>query len=79
MSEQNVPLLADFGVAGRIAGSIATTGKTSARGTTRWMAIELFTGVPGNSDDGDGLNIRTKESDVWAFGMTIYVCYFLSP
>ena len=70
MSDNNVPLLTDFGVAGRVEGSIATSGTTQTRGTTRWMAVELFLN---SSASEDGLNTRTKESDVWAFGMTCYV------
>lgn len=41
-------------------------------GTTRWSAVELFTYY----DEDDPNSIRpqhTFKTDVWAFGMTVYV------
>ena len=41
-----------------------------ARAAPRWMAIEMTQVV--------NAPIRySKEADVWAFGMTLYVCHFL--
>ena len=36
------------------------------KGTVRWLAVEYL-------KLGKLQNIHTKETDVWAFGMTIYV------
>ena len=38
---------------------------TKGVGSLRWMAPELF--------DLEGSMAHTKESDIWAYGMTIYV------
>ena len=43
------------------------------RGTIRWMAPELLTYDPEMKS-----NLHTKASDVWAFGMTVYVSIFSS-
>lgn len=59
------PLVSDFGISHLVSLSttlIATTGG-NAKGSLRWMAIELFT---------DDISF-SKEADVWAFGMTVYV------
>ncbi len=41
----------------------------SAKGTVRWMAIELL-----SLSDVSGVGtIPNEKSDVWAFGMTVYV------
>ncbi len=41
---------------------------TDIRGSVRWMAIELIA-VGLNS----GPSFHSKESDVWAYGMVLYV------
>lgn len=42
-----------------------TTGNGAVRGSTRWMAPELL--------DMDDPQLHSKQSDVWALGMTFYV------
>ena len=44
-----------------------TTVTGDRRGSTRWMAPELL--------DMDDPQLHSKESDVWAFGMTLYVSH----
>lgn len=42
---------------------------TGGGGTVRWMAVELLAPKPATSEDGK----HTKQTDVWAYGMVIYV------
>ncbi|KAL5498961.1 hypothetical protein ACEPAH_1479 [Sanghuangporus vaninii] len=60
------PLICDFGISRILSHSLSNGGTSSAslKGSARWMAPELF-------------NIEidahhTKETDMWAFGMTVY-------
>lgn len=46
---------------------VSTTHDGQTKGSTRWMAMELHTGM------GEIEPKHTKETDVWAFGMTLYV------
>ena len=63
-----MPLVTDFGISHALATSSARAQTTSgAKGTVRWMAVELFGFGSASSTK------ATKESDVWAFGMTVYV------
>ena len=64
VSNTGAPLIADFGSAhlAQMAGLVSATANHC--GTTRYMAIELIRG-----DE----SLPTKSSDVWAFGMLIYV------
>ncbi len=48
----------------------ATTG-TSVKGTVRWMAKELLV----STEDG-GVSKCDEMTDIWAFGMVIYVRNF---
>ncbi|EJC99226.1 kinase-like protein [Fomitiporia mediterranea MF3/22] len=60
------PLICDFGISRVLSSALSITGTSTGglRGSIRWMARELLD-VPGD--------IRhTKETDVWAFGMTVY-------
>jgi len=71
ISASKTPVLADFGLSLTLAHSQATmtTETTSlAKGTVRWMAKELFTPPDGASPKHD------EHTDMWAFGMVIYVC-----
>ncbi|KAL5504025.1 hypothetical protein ACEPAH_8098 [Sanghuangporus vaninii] len=70
VSTSGDPLICDFGISRVLTSSesdfVSTTHDGRPRGTARWMAIELH--VPE-----DGVEPRhSKESDVWAFGMTLY-------
>ena len=51
--------------------TLATT-STDVRGSTRWMAIELWPSALRAEDSGGK---HTKQTDVWAFGMVVYVGY----
>ncbi|EJC99228.1 kinase-like protein, partial [Fomitiporia mediterranea MF3/22] len=63
------PLICDFGMSRTLASSLSIEATTlsDVRGSVRWMAIEL---LDINLD-----SLHTKETDVWAFGMTVYVCF----
>ena len=62
-------MLADFGIS-RIMTATCSTTTTSAKGSTRWMAIEL---CPSHLEEDDSEGNHTKETDIWAFGMVVYV------
>ena len=69
ISEAGVPQIGDFGMSRMIAASQSSLWQTSAehiKGTVRWLAVEYL--KPGKLQ-----SIHTKETDVWAFGVTIYV------
>ena len=70
ISDSGSPLLADFGIS-RVLSETATifqgTTSGSTRGTARYIAREILSPSDPRSP------IYTKEADVWAFGMTIYV------
>lgn len=57
-------MLCDFGISHMILSSETLTSTTGGmKGSLRWMAPELLEGVKHN-----------VETDIWAFGMVIYVC-----
>ncbi len=68
ISQTGVPILSDFGLSLALlqSASWATTTSGLTKGTVRWMAKELF--VPGNP-----LPKHDEKSDIWAFGMVVYV------
>lgn len=66
MTSSGVPRLTGFNLSRILAYS-----KPDDAGTTRWMAPEL---LRGDEDEAQ----KTKESDMWAFGMIIYVRNFFS-
>ena len=75
VSPDGDPLLADFGVSRMLIASGTLDHTTNIRGTARWMAVELL--LP--TEEGDALALQTTRTDVWAFGMTIYVrCFAVS-
>ncbi len=47
---------------------------TDIRGSVRWMAIELLSNESEDSESDSGPSFHSKESDVWAYGMVLYVC-----
>ncbi|KAH8115034.1 kinase-like domain-containing protein, partial [Phellopilus nigrolimitatus] len=70
ISDDGLPRICDFGIS-RILVSSQTFGGISSqnngtKGTLRWMSKELleFCEPP---------NTHSMESDIWAFGMTVYV------
>lgn len=69
ISDDGTPLLADFGISHvlmseNIAVLRSSSGDTS--GTLRWMAYEQLAAE---------FPIYTMPTDIWAFGMTVYVRY----
>ena len=69
VSPAGIPLLADFGIAQMLCSSSSVEPTSSElKGSVRWMAIELF-----NVNDSEQSIRHTKETDVWAYGMVIYV------
>ena len=75
ISPDGDPLLSDFGVSRMLIASGTLDHTTTLGGTARWMAVELLK----PTEEGDAPALPTTESDVWAFGMTIYVrCFAVS-
>ena len=69
ISNTGEPLITDFGLSHVIKTASNTSFSVSMTnggggGTVRWMAPELI----------NGDNEPTVQSDVWAFGMVVYVC-----
>lgn len=78
MSTEGRPMLADFGICALNASSTSKLSCASAWSSSRWLASEFFE----YSDDDDDSNARvipTAQTDVWAFGMTVYVCSDIIP
>ena len=73
ISSSGKPLLADFGLSVALSHSTTVSTAHGSKGTTRWLAIELL--------NPDSIPSHTEMSDIWAFGMVIYVClqHHLSP
>ena len=72
MNHYGEPLITDFGLSRMITYSqtfMASAMNGSIKRSLRWMAYELLS----REDEAK----HTKESDMWAYGMTIYVC--MSP
>lgn len=64
------PVICDFGISrmlynSQTFGAESSTNSNCARGTVRWMAVELLAI--------DVFTKHTKCTDVWAYGMTVYV------
>ena len=73
ITSADVPQITDFGLSHNI-DAVESIDLTShgdnINGSLRWLSRELL--FP---DDPDTLPRRTKESDIWAFGMTCLVIY----
>lgn len=65
-------MLSDFGISRLSIASRAITTTKELAGSLRWMAIEFFLGAIDNGNDAIATE-ATKETDVWAFGMTVSV------
>ncbi|KAH8115011.1 kinase-like domain-containing protein, partial [Phellopilus nigrolimitatus] len=63
------PQICDFGISGILASSQTfggiSSGQSGIKGSLRWMAKELF-------ETCEPPNAHSMESDIWAFGMTVY-------
>ena len=69
VNDAGKPLLTDFGISRVVLESVTQTGTSTLKGNARWMAIELLqVGWEAGAHP-----FHTKESDVWAFGMTVSV------
>lgn len=64
ISQDGTPRLADFGLSRELMQTLSQNPSKIA-GAARWMAREYM----------GELNTPTKAGDVWAFGMTVLVCY----
>ena len=68
MNSDGHPMLADFGIS-RFVSVNGEPAEVSYEGSIRWMARELIRTLMSESSH----LVHTKESDVWAFGMVVYV------
>ena len=68
MNSDGHPMLADFGIS-RFVSVNGEPAEASYEGSIRWMAVELIDELM----SGSGRLVHTKGSDVWAFGMVVYV------
>ena len=68
VSSDGHPMLADFGIS-RFVSVNGKPAEASYEGSIRWMARELIKALM----SGSGRPVHTKESDIWAFGMVVYV------
>ena len=74
LSDFDEPLLADFGISRCVTSASISDTSTSPKGSARWMAREFFMfGL----DESDTIVEHSKETDVWAFGMVLYVRHLL--
>ncbi len=70
MSSDKQALLTDFGISRMDTLSAGYT-TLSVKGSTRWQAYEFFDIV----DDDHPAPKHTVKTDIWAFGMTVYVSH----
>jgi serine/threonine protein kinase len=68
IADDGRPVLSDFGISRLLIDSVTIAGTTSLKGNARWMAPELIIPPVGSPDQ-----LHTKATDVWAFGMIVYV------
>ena len=78
ITDEGRAVLTDFGLS-RVTESMGPTGNTtsSAAGSIRWQAPELFLELNYDAPLPIMLKRRTKASDVWAFGCTVYEVSYL--
>ena len=70
ISSEGRALICDFGCSRMLLASRTVAQLTSTtKGTNQFWAPELISVA-------DGEVKQSKETDVWAFGMTVYVCLF---
>ena len=72
MDSHGVPMLSDFGISRIVEESVTVSGTSSLRGNIRWMSIELLDPRILNESNTKH-EFHTKQSDVWAYGMVLYV------
>jgi serine/threonine protein kinase len=66
------PMISDFGTSRLLVNNRTLARMKKMKGNVRWMAIELLEEQPFPAKH-TPRNFHTKGSDVWAFGMVIYV------
>ena len=67
INAKNTPLICDFGISRLLDSSetLRTATNDPVIGTNRFMAPELL----------QGSGQQTRATDIWALGMTYYVCF----
>lgn len=76
MDDAGIPKLTDFGVsrAAIYSSPLNTTSYFRPKGTLPWMAYELLAFFDCDQEISPLIEFKcTKASDMWAFGMVIYV------
>lgn len=75
ISNTGEALLADFGVSRhlQLSHSILTT--KDHTGSLRWMAIESIKCDIHNEEGDNGPRPANQDTDIWALGLTILVCF----
>ena len=74
MDRSGTPKLSDFGqsrASNYSIVSLKTTSYDKVKGTSHWLSYELLEFL----DNSDSDVICTRESDMWAFGMVLYVSF----
>ena len=71
MSAGGKPKITDFGISRIVVNSVTIASSTAVKGSARWMAPELLRF--GSGDSASEHQAHTKATDVWAFGMVVYV------
>ena len=69
IAEDGCAVVSDFEVSRLLEYNGKIPGTNTLKANTRWTARELL--GPANEKSGD--RVHTKASDVWAFGMVVYV------
>ena len=70
ISGEGRALLCDFGIATLLRNNVTVTGPSCLGGTVRWMAPELLRLLGALREH----QSYSAAGDMWAFGMTVYVC-----
>ena len=71
LSDEGLPLLMDFGISHlQECSSTCETATDGDKGTIRYMAFEL---LQDDIEEDSTSKTHTTQSDVWAFGMIVYV------
>jgi serine/threonine protein kinase len=69
ISKDGHAVISDFGTSRLWMNNATIEGSTTFKHSTRWTAPELFQ----DASKVQGHLLHSKETDVWAFGMVVYV------